>query len=213
MVAHDKAKAIAERLPLSSSQAAWAVDVATDGIVDALNEEKALVAGATAAAHQAVDDAKQVLSDVTDVTQKAVTAATDAFNSAKDAVSDFANKIASGFFGALSSILSYRHAKPHLMEYHRRVHEEIIAHYGQSRSTTQSMPLSSRRKLLGLFGGIFTTVYNGIAGALDFIKGQLDVAVRDTSNYRCDSVFRSLSYCIVLTHFYLGNTLSVCAVR
>ncbi len=173
-----------------ADSAASAVKSAEQGVRDAGREAEALVNTVADEAATAVKSAEDALTTVTATVAQAVDFAKDALNSAINAVSDFANKLAEGFFGAISSIFEYSRANRHIMAL-RELHDHIqtmkddgFNGHAQSPSPTQTKVLTSGRHLMA-FGdilGAFNVVYNGIKGGIEFIKTQLNEAVRSLND-------------------------------
>jgi hypothetical protein len=178
MAAYDAAKQLAEEVEKLIEAAEQAVKMAEEGLMQAGEYATQFAADAERVAKQTLEDSKQLLSSTKEVWDSAQKAATQAFNDAVTAVSDFADKIAGGFFSALMDIFEY-HKQTQTMAWHyewqRLQAARSIEHMLQSKSPTQTLALSSGRQLLGFWD--LETVFDGIAGALSFIQDKLSEAV------------------------------------
>jgi hypothetical protein len=169
-----------------ADDAASAVLSAEQGVLDAGREAVALVTSVSEEAATAVRDAEAALVRVTHSMEQAVDTAKKALSSAINAVADFANKLADGFFGAVSGIFTFSRAHRHIMALHalseriESMHDEGFNAHAQSLSPVQTKVMSSGRQLLAIGDiiGAFNVVYNGIKGGIEFIKGELNKAVR-----------------------------------
>jgi hypothetical protein len=165
------------------------LQVATQGVQLAASEAVALTHAATEVAQQAVDGAKASLDVVSHTWNAAVNDAKQAINSAIHAVSDFAAKLEQGFF-SFTHLFAYA-SHPHLQSVTRRFQLRSVV---QSLSPTQTRAVSSSRKLQSLFSSAFSVVYNGIAGALDFIQHALSQAVSCPVHCDCCGCHNAVSY-------------------
>jgi len=183
-----QADQLTEQFDSMKDEAEEAAKEAWQGVQDAARDAEALVNDARDTALAAVGAAEEFYGQTVAMADEMVGFAEDAVNAALEAVADFANKVASGFFRAFDIFENQHHRSMHIMryqqlyhEYMRQKQEEYLQPYLQSRSPHQSLPVPTSRKLQS----IFSVVYDGIAGAIDFIREQLDKAVdaaKDTLN-------------------------------